>query len=169
MNAPRIGPGPNARPGRMSRALAFCVSSSVARSSSAAVFTVLELLLSLLAHLGDERKAILRGHLADGIRIDALTRRLHRGRCVLDRLGVLGPGRLLSRRDAELGLQRLDLRRIGEASGRGLRASCRGPSGLDASCRGPSCAHMLHHARAHAIGAFAMHERRSEVARAVTE
>ena len=72
----------------------------------------LELLLSLLAHLGHEREAILRAHLADGVAIDALTRRLHRGRRVLERLGVFGPGRLLRGRDAELGLQRIDLRRI---------------------------------------------------------
>ena len=55
----------------------------------------LELLLPLLAHLAHERKAVLRAHLADRIRIDALTSGLHRGCRVLKCLGVFDPGGLL--------------------------------------------------------------------------
>ena len=80
----------------MSVALAFWLSSSVAEKLVRGRLDGLELLLPLLAHLGDEREAIRWVHLADGLRIDALARRLHRGCGVLDRLGVLAPGRLLS-------------------------------------------------------------------------
>ena len=51
----------------MSVALAFCVASSVASSSSAAVSHGAELLLPLLAHLAHEGEAIRGGHLAHRI------------------------------------------------------------------------------------------------------
>ena len=134
----------------------------------------LELLLPLLAHLGDERKAIRRVHLADGLWIDALTRRLHRGGGILDRLGVLAPGLLLSGRDAELDLQLIDVLGIGEAPARGAMHHAR-PHALHHSVAvhhavthahaAHAHTHVLHHSGAHATSALAMHERGTEAAR----
>jgi hypothetical protein len=85
-------------------------------------------------------------------------RGLHRGGRILDRGGVAGPGRLLHRRDAELGLQRLEPRRIELRRARAAvhRAGTHSP------------AHVPHHARTHAAGAVALHERGPKAAGADT-
>ena len=160
MPAPRIAAGPNGmRPGRMSAAAAFCVSSSVARSSLAAVLDGLPLLFGLLAHLADERKSIGWAHLGDGLWIDAFARRLHRRRGVLHDPDVLAPGRTLGGRNAELGLQLIDVLGIGEArTGR--------PHSMPHHAMTPhSLTHVLRHSVAHSISALAMHERGPEAVR----
>ena len=78
------------------------------------------------------------------------SRGLHRGRGVLDCLGVFGPGRLLGSGDAELGLQRFDPRRIELTSGQARHASCPGP--FRPPCLDPYAASCLAHAhRAHVL------------------
>ena len=77
MPAPRIVPGPNGETREDLLALAFWRRRACASSSLAAVLTAANCFCALLAHLAHERKAIRRAHLADGLRIDALARRLH--------------------------------------------------------------------------------------------
>ena len=124
MPAPRIGRGRSGDPAEC-RGLAFCV---VERGHKLVGGRLdgLELLFGLLAHLADERKAIGWAHFAHGLRIDAFTRRLHRGGGVLEGLGVLAPGRLLSGRNAELGLQ-LSIWSGRQSRSPARRASCPAP------------------------------------------
>ena len=115
-NAPRIGPGPKARPGRISLALAFWVGSRIRQKLIGSRLDGSEPLLCLLAHLADESVAIRRAQLRDRLGIDALSRCLvfvERPQRVLsrDQLLDLARGRAANALDRSIDTQASRLRR----------------------------------------------------------